>query len=248
MTGNAGAPAAIDVQGLVRAFGARRALDGVTVQVGSGECLAIFGPNGAGKTTLLRVLAGLLTPTQGTVRIAGIAFPGTAAVRAPIGLISHQSMLYGALTARENVMFAATLYGLDDPPDAADRALGRLGVADRADTPVRLLSRGLQQRVSIARAVVHGPRVLLADEPYSGLDAAGAAALTGVLGALRAEGAALVVVTHNVAEGLTLATHAAILALGRIVRHDAAVALDAAVYAAKYRAMFAAEHTAADAA
>src|SRR5262249_38074182 len=154
-------------------------------------------PNGAGKTTLLRILGGLLRPTRGGASIGGAALPGGPALRARVGMISHQSMLYAALTPAENVAFAAKLFGVPEPRRAALAVLELLGAADRADTPVRLLSRGLQQRVSIARAIVHRPSLLLADEPYSGLDAAGAAALTRLLRELRGAGATMVVVTHN---------------------------------------------------
>ena len=222
-------------EALTRAFGGRRVVDGVDLVLREGECLALFGPNGAGKTTLLRMLAGLLKPTAGRAWIAGVALPGGAEARSVVGLISHQSMLYGALSARENVEFAARLYGVADARAAAEEALGRLRILDRADSPVRALSRGLQQRVSIARAIVHGPRVVLLDEPYTGLDGAGAAALTSALESLAGGGAALVLVTHNVSEGLALATHAAIMRGGRLVRHEERVSLEAAAYAAAYR-------------
>lgn len=241
MTAPGAASFPVTVSELVRAFGSRRALDGVSFEVRAGECLALFGPNGAGKTTLLRVLAGLIKPTRGTVRIGGLSHADGAGARADIGLVSHHSMLYGALTARENVMFASRLYGVPDPRAAAERALDRLGVLRNADTPVRLLSRGMQQRVSIARAVAHEPRVVLADEPYSGLDAAGAAALTSLLRGLRAAGAALVVVTHNVGEGLDIASHAAVLLRGQFVRHDAVATLDASEFTATYRSIVAAD-------
>jgi heme exporter protein A len=224
----------VAVEGLVRSFGARRALDNVTFSLEPGDALALFGPNGAGKTTLLRVLAGLIRPSKGSAQIDGLMLPGDAVVRSRVGLISHQSMLYGALTARENVAFAASLYGLDDPNAAADRALDRLRIADRAQTPVRLLSRGLQQRVSIARAVVHAPRVLLADEPYSGLDAAGANALTRVLRELRTDGAAIVLVTHNITEGLAVASHAGVLVNGAMRRYEATASLDPVRFASDY--------------
>src|SRR5947209_11263169 len=156
---------AVEVAGVSRSFGRRRAVDGVDLTLQPGDCLALFGPNGAGKTTLLRIIAGLLRPTTGTVHVGGKSLREDAAARAHVGLISHQSMLYRALTARENVEFTAKLYGLPDPAGAATRALERLRVLDRANAPVRALSRGLQQRVSIARAIVHEPTVVLLDEP-----------------------------------------------------------------------------------
>lgn len=226
---------AVEASGLCRTFARRRAVDGVDLTLNSGDCLALFGPNGAGKTTLLRVIAGLLKPTSGTVTVGGRSLRGDAAARAQVGLISHQSMLYRALTARENVEFAARLYGVNDPRNAAGRALERIRILDRADTPVRSLSRGLQQRVSIARAIVHEPSVVLLDEPYTGLDAAGGAALTEMLLLLRTSGAALLLVTHNVDEGLAVASHAAIMLGGRIVRRDESSSIDRLSYAAAYR-------------
>jgi len=208
---------AIDVAALSRTFGRRVAIREVTFAVQPGECLAVFGPNGAGKSTLLRVLAGLLRPTRGRARIAGVELPGDAAARALVGLISHESMLYSALTAVENVEFIAKLYGVSSPREAALRALDRMRIADRADSPVRSLSRGMQQRVSIARAMVHAPHVVLLDEPYTGLDEAGAAALTEALHLLKREGAALILVTHHLGEGLALATHTAIMRDGQFV-------------------------------
>lgn len=229
--------AVVVAEALTRAFGGRRVVDGVDLELRAGECLALFGPNGAGKTTLLRMLAGLLKPTSGRARIDGVALPGGAAARAAVGLISHQSMLYAPLSARENVELSARLHGVVDPRGAAEDALRRLRIADRADSPVRALSRGLQQRVSIARAIVHRPRVVLLDEPYTGLDEAGAAALTSVLESLKGGGAALVLVTHNVGEGLALATHAAIMRQGRLVRREARGGLEPAAYAAEYRVL-----------
>lgn len=231
------APLAVEVVGVSRTFGRRRAVDSVDLSLQSGECLALFGPNGAGKTTLLRLIAGLLRPTKGTVHVGGRLLRDDAAARSHVGLISHQSMLYRALTARENVEFAAKLYGLPDPRDAATRALERMRILDRANAPVRALSRGLQQRVSIARAIVHDPSVILLDEPYTGLDAAGGAALTDMLHLVRNAGACLVLVTHNVDEGLEVASRAAIMLGGRIVRNDDRDALDTRRYFADYRAM-----------
>jgi heme exporter protein A len=144
-------------------------------------------------------------------------------------------MLYEALSARENVSFAARLYGIRDPLTRVDNSLRRMSMLERADAPVRLLSRGMQQRVSIARAMVHSPQVVLADEPYSGLDESGARALTALLRELRSAGTAVIIVTHNLAEGLSLATHAAVMQRGKFVRYDASDRLDPASYAATYR-------------
>jgi len=232
---SSGGPPIVEVAELTRVFGTRRALAGVTFSVAAGECLALFGPNGAGKTTLLRVLAGLLRPTSGNARVSGVQLPGGALARSRVGLISHHTMLYEALSPRENVLFAARLYGVRDARAHAEDSLSRMSMIDRADTPVRSLSRGMQQRVSIARAMVHRPRLVLADEPYSGLDDSGARALTALLGELRAAGTAIIVVTHNLAEGLSLATHAAVMQRGRFVRYDAAERIDAGSYAATYR-------------
>ena len=166
---------------------------------------------------------------------------GGRAARAQVGLISHESMLYGALTARENVEFAARLYGLRRPAEAALRALEAMRVADRADAPVRALSRGLQQRVSIARAIVHEPRCCCSTSRTRASTTVGSAALTDMLGERRAHGAALLLVTHNVDEGLALATHAAIMLRGRFVRSRSARRLDGASYASAYRELVTAD-------
>lgn len=181
------------------------------------------------------MLGGLLRPTSGSAEIEGVALPGGAGVRARVGLVSHQTMLYDALTARENVEFSARMYGVADVGRAADTVLDRLGATSFADVRVRSLSRGMQQRVSVARAIVHGPSVLLADEPFTGLDASGAAALTGMLAELRDSGATIVIVTHNLEEALALCTSAAIMRDGRFVRLDHAPIPARDEYTALYR-------------
>lgn len=225
----------LEARDVERAFGARRAVAGVSLTLAQGECLALFGPNGAGKTTLLRVLGGLLRPTRGSAFIQGVALPGGSATRALVGVISHQTMLYDVLTARENVQLAARLYGVRDPHEATAATLERLGAARYADTPVRALSRGMQQRVSVARAVVHAPAVLLADEPFTGLDASGAAALSDMLAQLLAGGTTMVIVTHHLEEALGLCTQAAIMRDGRLVRHDRTPIPSRDEYTALYR-------------
>ncbi len=229
-----GAPI-VETVDLTRAFGSRQAVAGITFSLAPGDCLAVFGPNGAGKTTLLRLLAGLLKPSSGSARLAGIPLPGGTLARSRVGLISHHTMLYEALSARENVSFAARLYGIRDPATRVDESLSRMSMLERADAPVRLLSRGMQQRVSIARAMVHSPQVVLADEPYSGLDESGARALTALLRELRSTGTAIIIVTHNLAEGLSLASHAAVMQRGKFVRYDTSARIDPKSYAATYR-------------
>ena len=228
-------PSSLEADKLTRTFSSRRVVNEVSLELHDAECVALFGPNGAGKTTLLRLLAGLLKPTSGAARVNGVPVRGEAEARAHVGLILHQSMLYGALTVRENVELAARLHAVPDPRRAAEAALGQMRVLDRADTPVRALSRGLQQRVSIARALVHRPRVLLLDEPYTGLDAHGATALTSTLERLRSDGATLVLVTHNISEGLAVATHAGVMHGGRLLRLERREELDSASYADEYR-------------
>jgi len=166
-----------------------------------------------------------------------VPLPGGPEARRRIGFISHASMLYAALSARENVELAARLFGQRDPGGAAARALDAMRMTPRADAPIRSLSRGMQQRVSIARAMVHGPSVVLLDEPFTGLDASGAAALSAALGELRESGAALVLVTHNLEEGLALATHAAIMTAGAFARHESRASVDARAYADTYRSL-----------
>jgi heme exporter protein A len=227
----------ISTHGLGRRFGGRRAVSDVTLSLGAGDCLALFGPNGAGKTTLLRMLAGLLRPTEGSGEVAGVVLPGGATLRGAIGYISHASMLYGALSARENVELTAKLFGMRNAREAAKQALERMELPDRSDTPVRLLSRGMQQRVTIARATVHSPRVVLLDEPFTGLDDSGSAALGAHLAALRASGTTMVLVTHQIPEGLALATHAAIMREGALARMEEGEAWDASSYLAVYRGL-----------
>jgi len=229
--------AALVADGVTRKYGARLAVNNVSLTLAAGDCLALFGPNGAGKTTLLRLLGGLLKPNSGRVTLLGQELPGEAETRRLLGVISHRSMLYDALTVRENVMFAAECQGLRDAASATDAVLKRLLVFDRANSPVRALSRGLQQRVSIARALVHGPRLVLLDEPYTGLDQTGARALTDALRALKASGATVVLVTHNLPEGLELATHAAIMRDAAFVHRltRPADGFDVSSYASLYR-------------
>ena len=230
-------PPTLEATGLTRHFGRRRAVHDVSFALGAGEALALFGPNGAGKTTLLRLLAGLLRPSSGRCVIGGSDARSSAETRGRVGLISHQTMLYPALTSLENVEFAARLHGVPRPRDAAMRALETIGIVERAESFVKTLSRGMQQRVSIARAIVHEPTILLLDEPYTGLDAAGAAALTGMLRTLRTRGSTMVLVTHNIEEGLAIASHAGVMLRGELSRFERTQGMDAAKFGGEYREM-----------
>lgn len=209
-------PPLLSARGLIRAFGALQVLRGVDLEVRAGQLLAVAGPNGAGKTTLLRILAGLMRPTAGEVRIRGqLLSRADQAPRRAIGLLSHQTFLYDDLTPTENLRFTAQLYGLPDGRAAARAALEEVGLTARADTPVRYLSRGLVQRVAIARALLHQPDILLLDEPFTGLDAPSADRFRALLLSQLKRGRALVLVSHHLAETWDFATHVAVLSGGR---------------------------------
>jgi heme exporter protein A len=227
----------LDAVGLQRSFGALRVLRGVDVRVGAGEALVVLGPNGAGKTTLLRLLAGLARPSAGEVRVLGRRLaPSAPDARRPVGFVSHQSMLYDDLTVRENVVLAARLYGTAAPAAAARRALEAVGLADRGDEQPRRLSRGLLQRASIARALAHEPRLLLLDEPFTGLDVPSAERLRALLGERLAAGLALVLVTHHLEEAWPLASRVAVLAGGRWALEEPRAG-DLAQFLLRYRAL-----------
>lgn len=221
MTAPAEAPL-LEARGLARSFGALRVLRGVDLAVRAGEMLAVAGPNGAGKTTLLRLLAGLMRPTEGEVRVMGRRLTRSEPeARRGIGLLSHQTFLYDDLTSQENLTFVARLYGLPDPAAAARDALEEVGLTHRARDPVRQLSRGLMQRAAIARALLHQPSVLLLDEPFTGLDAPSAARFRELLAAQLTRGRALVLVTHHLAEAWELAGRVAVLVGGRWALEEA---------------------------
>jgi heme exporter protein A len=193
-----GAPA-IELDGLVRRYGERTALDGVSVAVPAGATLVVFGPNGAGKSTLLRVLATLLRPQGGSARVLGCELPRDGwKVRGRIGLLGHEPLLHHDLTARENLRFHARLHGVAF--ERIDALLDQVGLRLRADEPVRELSRGMVQRVAACRAVLHEPELLLLDEPTANLDPAAAEALEPLVG--RSSGHTRVVTSHDPARGL----------------------------------------------
>jgi len=173
--------AALVLERLARHYGEREALNDVSLSLQAGQTLVVFGPNGAGKTTLLRVLATLLRPHSGSVRVLDHPLPAEAwAVRGRIGLLAHEPLLYRELTARENLRFHASLYGVDRA--RVDELLGLVGMGGRAEEPLRTLSRGMVQRVAVARAVLHDPELLLLDEPRANLDPAAVALVDPLIG------------------------------------------------------------------
>jgi heme exporter protein A len=217
-------------RGLTKRFGPVTALAPLDLELDSGQALAVLGPNGAGKSTLLRLLAGLARPSGGTIEIGAEA--GTRAQRRrAIGLVGHATFLYPTLTTRENLLLAARLYGLDAPAERAERMLAEEELLAVAERRAGALSRGLAQRAAIARALLHDPKLVLLDEPWTGLDARAAQRLSRRLAALQADGRALVVVSHDLARVAGLAARALVLVRGRAawlaadaLRDDAALA------------------------
>lgn len=232
------APLAIEARGLVKQFGGRRALDGLDLELPQGGFLSIFGPNGAGKTTLLRELALLARPTGGELRILGVdALEEPDVLRSRIGLISHKSMLYGDLTARENLAFFASLYGLEGPEADAriDELLRLVELDHRANDCARTFSRGMQQRLSIARALINDPELVLLDEPYSGLDPHAAELFDRLIARVR-DGRTFVMVSHDLEKGFDLCTRAFIMARGRAVVCAETAKIDRAAFRDLYLA------------
>ena len=208
----------LQAQGLVREYGSVIAVNGIDLSLGRGEFLTIFGPNGAGKTSLLALLAGALRPSRGQVWLRGEALDfGEVEWRRRIGVLSHQSFLYGHLSAEENLRFYGQLFGLSDVDNVVRDKLQHLGLQERAASLVRDLSHGMRQRLALARALLHDPDIVLLDEPYTGLDPSAALVLQGVLSDLRDGRRTVVMVTHNLSEGVALATTVAIMNRGRFV-------------------------------
>lgn len=188
----------LTVDDVSRHFGRRRAVSRVSFQATRGSVLGLLGPNGAGKSTLLAMLATLLRPSSGRIRYGTHdAADQAAALRGAIGVLGHDLFLYPELTAHENLEFFAALYGIETPFDAATRALQQAGLADRAADLVSSFSRGMRQRVALERALIHAPRLLLLDEPFTGLDDASTAALASRLTSLKHAGAIVIVATHD---------------------------------------------------
>lgn len=210
---------AIETKKLTKVFGDRKALDKVSIEVPEGAFLSIFGPNGAGKTTLVRTLATLSRATSGTALVAGFdAKEEPDKVREHIGLISHNPMLYPDLTAMENLMFTAQLYGVVNAEERVRELLRAVELDHRRFDVVRTFSRGMTQRLSIARALMNDPDVVFLDEPYAGLDPHAVEIFDGLIEQLR-DGRTFIMVSHDLQKGFDVCTHALVLARGRVVSH-----------------------------
>ena len=230
-----GTATVVEAEGLVRASGAVLAVDGIDLALEEGDFLTIFGPNGAGKSSLLGMLGGALRPTEGSVHLRGrpLDFEDPD-WRRRIGMVSHRGFLYPRLTAEENLRFYGRLFGLSDLARRVPERLERVGLADRARVAVHRLSHGMRQRLSLARALLHDPELVLLDEPYTGLDPAAAGVLGRVLEELGDSRRTIVMVTHNLTEGLALATRVAIQVAGRIAWQAAAADIDRAGFERRY--------------
>jgi len=216
----------IAARGLTRRFGSRIVVDDLSFDVARSEIVALLGPNGAGKTTTMRMLAGLIAPTSGTVAVDGVALTratGTL-LRSRIGFLTETPGLWDRLTVRENLRVYGGLYGLANANGVIDRALELLDLADHASARAAELSKGMRQKVALARALLHAPRILLLDEPTSGLDPELARTVRALLDERRAAGCSILVSTHNLDEAERLADRVAVLQ-GRLLALDSPASL-----------------------
>ncbi len=214
---------AVAIRGLTKRYGATRVLANVSLELRAGSLCALLGPNGAGKTTLLGIVSTLVRPSSGEVayRAGSSAVPAGGALRRAIGVLAHDSFLYGGLTAEENLAFYARLYEIADGGRRASALLDEVGLADEARRrPVRTYSRGMVQRVALARALLHDPPVLLLDEPFTGIDRTGAAALARTLARAVERGCVCLVVSHDLEALAGIADHVAVLRRGRLEHEE----------------------------
>jgi heme ABC exporter ATP-binding subunit CcmA len=204
-----------------RHFGRRRAISHLSLSIRSGDIVGLLGPNGAGKSTLIGVLATLIAPTSGDVRFGGQPARAVGpALRRAIGLLAHELHLYPELSARQNLTFFGRLYGID--ASAIETALGRAGLADRADEDVAGFSRGMRQRLALERALLHAPRLVLLDEPFTGLDDRAVAIVSDRVRELAARGAIVVLATHDLDLADGLVSRVALVRDGRLAVDEAA--------------------------
>jgi len=220
---------AIDVQGLTKSFGNQLALKGVDLEVMQGESVVIFGPNGAGKTTLIKVLATIMNPSSGKVLIDGLNLKNDAEnIRRRIGVVTHQTFLYSSLTGYENMKFYSRMYDVPETEARISEVAAMVEMTSRLHDRVGTLSRGMQQRLSIARSLLHKPAVMLLDEPETGLDQQAVSILREALQTEDEGKRTIILTTHNLERGLELGDRLLILDQGRVVYHGSAQDLDLA--------------------
>lgn len=225
---------AIEARKLSKSFGGRKALSEVSFSLPEGAFLSVFGHNGAGKTTLLRILATLARPTDGSAKILGYDLKEEVEnIRSHIGLISHAPMLYPDLTAEENLLLYANLYGVENPEAHVKELLEAVELKTRRMDTVRGFSRGMTQRLSIARALIHNPELVFLDEPYSGLDPHAVEIFDGLIQNVR-EGRTFVMVSHDLAKGFALCSHALVLSRGNVVVFEEKDKLDFETFQTTY--------------
>ncbi|MEX2526366.1 MAG: ABC transporter ATP-binding protein [Gemmatimonadota bacterium] len=229
-------PPLLEARGLVRDFGPHRAVADVDLTLDVGELMALFGPNGAGKSTLLRLLSGSLRPTEGELHFRGVPFmPGDPRVARQVGVLSHRSFLYRHLTARENLRFYGRLYGVVGLEERVARRLETVGLQARMDHRVATFSRGMVQRLALARTLLHDPALVVLDEPFTGLDLDAALRLSRVLTEVRSDQRAVILVTHDLQRGRELATRVGVMSRGRLEVQAPAHSLDGPGLEALYR-------------
>jgi len=204
-------------ENITKKIGSKTILHGIDLHIREGEFITVFGPNGAGKSTLLKILSMLMKPSTGNLTINGFnARQDAAKVRNQIGVISHQTFLYDNLTAYENLEFYGRMYGVDNLRDRIYDVLKEVGLEFSLNDPVRTFSRGMQQRLAIARATIHQPAILFLDEPYTGLDQQAIEILNSVLAGLNIKDRTVFMITHNFEQGLDLSDRVLIVKKGRI--------------------------------
>jgi len=228
-------PPLVEGHALEKWYGPHPAVRGIAFSVPAGQFVTLFGPNGAGKTTLLRMLSGSLRPTRGEIRFGGTPLdPADTSWRHRIGVLSHQSFLYGQLTAEENLRLYGRLYGLEGLRDRIAVSLEDVGLSARRNERVRGFSRGMQQRLALARTLLHQPEFVLLDEPYTGLDPHAAQMLRSTLEKLKDGRRTVLLITHNLTQGLELADRVVVQVAGRWVSDEPRSAIDPATFEHEY--------------
>jgi heme exporter protein A len=233
----------IECEKVSKSYGNIAALRDINLRLAQGSFLAVFGPNGAGKTTLLKILSNLVRPTSGTVKINGAPISDeTNEIRRSIGVVSHNTFLYNNLTPYENLEFYGKMYDVPDLKKRIGGVIDEVGLGARMNDPVRTFSRGMMQRLSIARVLMPDPSIIYLDEPYTGLDQHAALKLRDILRNLKKGDRTIIMITHNIERGLEVCTHAAIQVMGRIVYMEEIAKVDRDNFEARYFDMVGKEH------